>query len=130
MARIPLEDDFTDVLGKAQRGRKISDHALAGPGARDAGRAGAVKAGEANDDVLRRLSRPLRLGPNALTALAHRAWYPEQPDFPRGFLMFNTKFEDMRVNSYWSGTARPSSPRRSTPAPPARRCSTRSGPPG
>jgi len=47
------------------------------------------------------------LSPDALEAHAHRAWYPEQPLFKRGFAMFNTAFEDMTVNSYliWdSGT--------------------------
>ena len=29
MARIPLEDNFTDLIGKAQRGLRISDHDLA-----------------------------------------------------------------------------------------------------
>ena len=44
-----------------------------------------------------RLARHLRLGPNALGAMAEKAWYPEQPNFPRGFLMFNSPFEDMTV---------------------------------
>ena len=29
MPRIPLEDNFTDVIGKAQRGQELSDTALA-----------------------------------------------------------------------------------------------------
>ncbi len=105
MARIPLEDNYTDVINKAQRGRKISDKELASAAGVTPADLAAVKDGQASDPVLRRLARHLRLGPNALEALAHKAWYPEQPDFPRGFMMFNTPFEDMRVNSYlvWDG---------------------------
>jgi hydroxyacylglutathione hydrolase len=105
MARIPIEDDFTDIIGKVQRGRKISDGELAAKAGVTPAELAAVKSGETLDDVLRRVARPLRLGPNALVALAHQEWYPEQPDFPRGFLMFNTRFEDMAVNSYlvWDG---------------------------
>jgi glyoxylase-like metal-dependent hydrolase (beta-lactamase superfamily II) len=105
MARIPLEDNYTDVINKAQRGRKISDKELASAAGVTPADLAAVKDGQASDPVLRRLARHLRLGPNALEALAHKGWYPEQPDFPRGFMMFNTPYEDMRVNSYlvWDG---------------------------
>jgi hypothetical protein len=60
----------------------------------------AVKGGTVNVPVIRRVARHLRLSPDALEALAHRSWYPEQPLFKRGFAMFNTPFEDMTVNSY------------------------------
>ncbi|HWA11138.1 MAG TPA: MBL fold metallo-hydrolase [Opitutaceae bacterium] len=100
MARIPLEDNFTDVIRKAQRGRRIPDRELAAQAGITLAELHAVKAGKVNDEALRRMARHLRLGPNALEALAHKRWYPEQPDFPRGFLMFNSPFEDMTVNSY------------------------------
>jgi hydroxyacylglutathione hydrolase len=105
MARIPLEDNFTDVIGKTQRGRKISDQDLAAKADITPAQLAAVKGGKPDDEILRRLARVLKLGPNALEALAHQRWYPEQPDFPRGFLMFNTSYEGMMVNSYliWDG---------------------------
>ncbi len=108
MPRIPLEDNFTDVVRKAQRGRKISDAELAARAGVTPADLAAVKAGQPRDAVLRRLARHLRLGPNALEVLARNGWYPEQPDFPRGFMMFNTPYEDMRVNSYvvWDGKTR------------------------
>lgn len=105
MARIPLEDNFTDVIGKAQRGRKITDAELAAKADVPLADLAAVKTGQPNDLVLRRLAPPLRLGPNALEVLAHQGWYPKQPVFPRGFMMFNTPFDDITVNSYliWDG---------------------------
>lgn len=100
MARIPLEDNFDDVINKAQRGLKISDEDLAKRAEVSAEDLAAVKAGEPIDAVIRRVARHLRLSPNALEALAHKRWYPEQPLFPRGFAAFNTQFEDMTVNHY------------------------------
>jgi hydroxyacylglutathione hydrolase len=100
MPRIPIEDNFNDVINKTQRGLKITDEDLASRAEVTAADLAAVKAGTVNIPVLRRVARHLRLGPDALEALAHKAWYPEQPNFPRGFAMFNTPFEDMTVNSY------------------------------
>ncbi|MDR1283101.1 MAG: MBL fold metallo-hydrolase [Opitutaceae bacterium] len=90
--RIPLEDDFADVIGKAQRGLGFSDEKLAA-------RAGiavhdllAVKGGKPVVAVIRRIARHLKLSPDALEVLALRRWYPLQPVFPRGFAMFNSAF--------------------------------------
>jgi glyoxylase-like metal-dependent hydrolase (beta-lactamase superfamily II) len=100
MARIPLEDNFTDVIGKAQRGWKIPDAELCARTGVTRAELAAVKAGQALDPVLRRIAPPLRLDPAALADLAHGRWQPKAPVFPRGFAMFNTPFEDMTVNSY------------------------------
>ena len=100
MARIPLEDNFNDVIAKAQSGLGIADADLAARAGVSLGDLARVKAGEPLDAVLRRVARHLRLGPDALEELAHKRWYPEQPVFNRGFAMFNTAFEDMTVNSY------------------------------
>ncbi len=105
MARIPLEDNFDDVINKAQRGLRISDADLAQRAEVSAGDLAAVKSGEPIDPVIRRVARHLRLSADALEALAHKRWYPQQPVFPTGFAAFNTAYEDMRVNSYlvWDG---------------------------
>jgi glyoxylase-like metal-dependent hydrolase (beta-lactamase superfamily II) len=100
MARIPLEDNFDDVINKTQRGLKISDADLARRAEVSAEDLAAVKSGQPLDAVIRRVARHLRLSPDALEALAHKRWYPEQPIFPRGFAMFNTRYGDMTVNSY------------------------------
>jgi hydroxyacylglutathione hydrolase len=100
MPRIPLEDNFNDVIGKAQRGLKISDADLAKRAGVSVEDLAAVKAGKPLDAVIRRIARHLRLSPDALEALTYKRWYPEQPVFPRGFVAFNTTYEDMTVNSY------------------------------
>jgi len=101
MPKIPLEDNFTDVLGKAQRGQHLTDDALAAKAGVPAADIAALHAGEIKEHALRATARALRLSGNALVALARREWYPEQPLFPRGFAMFNTPFGgDLTVNSY------------------------------
>ena len=108
MPRIPLEDNFTDVISKAQRGLQLSDHDLAAQAGVPLADVRAVKDGEIREHTLRALARPLKLGGKALVALARRQWYPEMPLFPRGFAMFNTLFGDLTVNSYliWDAKTR------------------------
>ena len=106
MARIPLEDNFSDVIGKAQRGMGITDAELCKRSEVELGDLEAVKDGKVIDPVIRRVARHLRLGPNALEELAHKRWYPEVPVFPHGFAIFNTAYGDMRVNSYLVWDAR------------------------
>lgn len=108
MARIPLEDNFDDVINKAQRGLKISDAELAQRAEVSSADLAAVKQGEVNDAIIRRVARHLRLSPDALEALAHKRWYPQQPIFPKGFAAFNTTYGSMTVNSYlvWDARAR------------------------
>jgi len=100
MPRIPLEDNFDDVINKAQRGQQVSDEDLAKRAEVSVEDLRAVKAGKPIDAVIRRVARHLGLSPNALETLAHKKWYPQQPIFPRGFAAFNTRYEDMTVNSY------------------------------
>ena len=108
MARIPLEDNFNDVINKAQRGLKISDDDLAKLAEVSLEDLAAIKAGQPLDAVIRRVARHLRLSTSALENLAHKRWYPQLPDFPKGFAAFNTPYEDMTVNSYliWDPRAR------------------------
>lgn len=100
MPKIPLEDNFTDVLGKAQRGLKLPDRTLATRAGITAADLAALQRGEIREHALRAVATVLRLGPDALVSLARKEWYPEQPVFPRGFAMFNTDYEGMGVNSY------------------------------
>ena len=108
MARIPLEDNFNDVINKAQRGLKISDVDLAARAEVTPADLAAVKGGQPLTAVIRRIARHLRLAPDQLERLATKSWYPLQPSFPTGFAAFNTPFEDMTVNSYlvWDSRAK------------------------
>jgi len=108
MPRIPIEDNFSDVIAKAQRGLRVADAELCALAEITPEDLQAVKSGKVIDAVIRRVARHLRLAPDALQELAHRQWYPEVPVFRHGFAIFNTPHEDMTVNSYlvWDGRAR------------------------
>lgn len=108
MARIPLEDNFTDIIAKAQRGLGISDVDLAARAGVAEDDLAALKSGRVLNAVVRRVARHLRLGPDALEAAAMRSWYPAQPNFPTGFAAFNAPYGDMTVNSYlvWDARSR------------------------
>lgn len=108
MARIPLEDNFNDIIGKAQRGLKITDADLAARAEITLPELAALKAGRPHIAILRRVARHLRLSPDALEVSAAKTWYPQQPDFPTGFAAFNTAYDDMTVNSYliWDSRTR------------------------
>src|SRR5688500_11770150 len=100
MASIPLEDSFTDIVGKARRGLKLTDDgqlaAKAGVAAADvASDAG----GTADESVLRKLAKVLQLGEQALVDAATKKYYP-QPQSIDGLEQFNTQYEDMTVNAY------------------------------
>jgi len=100
MATIPLEDGFTDVLGKAQRGLKFSDELVAARAGLTMVQWTRLKSGEEFDDVvLQRAAAALELGAEALIALAHKSWAPPPVDVA-GVKQFNTVWEDMTVNSY------------------------------
>jgi hydroxyacylglutathione hydrolase len=108
MPLIPIEDNFNDVIAKAQRGYGISDAELATRAEVSPEDLAAVKAGEARIPVIRRLARHLQLSPDALEVLAKKEAYPRAPIFPRGFAMFNTPYGDMTVNNYlvWDNKTR------------------------
>jgi glyoxylase-like metal-dependent hydrolase (beta-lactamase superfamily II) len=102
MPRIPLEDNCTDIIGKAQRGLRIADERLAALAEVTPADLAALKSGEGrfNEAVARRVARHLGLHPGALAEFAAKKWYPEHPVFHSGFAAFNAAYEDMTVNSY------------------------------
>lgn len=109
MPRISLEDNFTDVLGKAQRGLGLSDADLVARAGIKPEELAALQRGEIRDHPLRAVARALQLNPAATMSLARHEWYPEQPEFPRGFALFNTPYDgDLTVNSYliWDARSR------------------------
>jgi hydroxyacylglutathione hydrolase len=97
---IPLEDTFTDVLGKAMRGLGLSAAALAEKAGVPAAALQAVLDGQADAAVLEKLAPVLGLNAPALCALAAKSWFPEQHAPFDGLAGFNTPFDDMTVNSY------------------------------
>src|SRR6185503_16172866 len=108
MATIPLEDNFTDLIGKARRGLKLTDDGQlavrAGVSAADLGEAAS---GAVNEGVLRKVAGVLNLGEQALVDSANKKWYPLAQDI-EGLRQFNTPYEDMTVNAYlvWDAKSR------------------------
>ena len=99
MSQIPLEDNFTDVIGKAQRGLKLSDEDLAGRAGISVAELSRLKSGEFSEALARKVAPVLSLGADTLVELGKKAWYPMWHETP-GLAAFNTTYEDMTVNSY------------------------------
>lgn len=108
MGRIPLEDNFNDVISKAQHGLGINDAELARRADVHPADIATMKAGHFNEAIARRVAGHLRLNRDALVRLAQKKWYPQIPAFPTGFTAFNTPMDNMTVNSYiiWDDRSR------------------------
>lgn len=96
---IPLEDNYNDILGKAQRGRKLSNEQLAEQAGVTVADVRRVVGGEFAEPIVRRLAPVLGLSAARLVAAGRKEWYP-QPREVAGVALFNTPFQDMTVNAY------------------------------
>ena len=105
---IPLEDNLSDIVGKAQRGLKISDSQLAEKAGVTARQVQEIRAGGFNAAVVARIAPVLRLNADALLDSGKKAWHPGPVETPDGLTAFNTPFDDMTVNSYllWDADSR------------------------
>lgn len=104
---IPLEDNFTDVIGKAQQGLEISDSDLAEQARLDASMIRKLRRGHYDELALFRVAPVLGLGARALADLAQNEYRPEMRKID-GLAMFNTKYHDMMVNAFlvWDAKSR------------------------
>ncbi|MHB8523408.1 MAG: MBL fold metallo-hydrolase [Limisphaerales bacterium] len=99
MTNIPLEDNFTDIIGKAQRGFKLTDEDLARRAGVTAADLARIKSGEVDEPVIRKVARSLNLGKTTLVESAGKLWHPSPQAVP-GLAQVNTLYEDMTVNTY------------------------------
>ena len=99
-AKIPIEDNFGDILGKAQRGLKLSDATLANKAGVSEAALQSVRAGKIDEAVVRPWAKALGLNADALLVSSRQGWYPADPGPITGLVCFNTPYEDMTVNSY------------------------------
>jgi hydroxyacylglutathione hydrolase len=97
---IPLEDNVSDVIGKAQRGLGISDSQLAERAGVTADRVRSLRAGDFDDDAIERVAPVLKLNAAALRKLASGNWNPEPIGEIDGLAQFNTTYHDITVNAY------------------------------
>ncbi|HEY3600759.1 MAG TPA: MBL fold metallo-hydrolase, partial [Chthoniobacterales bacterium] len=103
---IPLEDNFTDVIGKAQRGLGISDSQLAAKSGASMDAIRRVRDGHFDRNTIERVAPILQLNPGALIDLAQEKYQPNEIKLD-GLAQFNTPYHDMQVNAYlvWDGAS-------------------------
>jgi len=94
---IPLEDNFADVVGKAQRGLGFADPELAARAGVSVSELKKVKAEHYDAAVLRKIAPVLGLNAHALAELPQ--YRPASVEVS-GLASFSTAYGGMRVNSY------------------------------
>ncbi len=97
---IPLEDNFADVIGKAQAGLRVSDTELAEKARVSSQTIRKLRAGEYDELALMRIAPALGLAARALCDLATGTWQPAKPEKIDGLAQFTTHYHGMTVNSY------------------------------
>ncbi len=105
---IPLEDNVGDIIGKAQRGLRISDTELAEKARVSSQKIRQLREGDFDELTVLRVAPVLGLAGRALCELAKGEWHPEIIDERDGLAQFNTHYHDMAVNSYlvWDPASR------------------------
>jgi glyoxylase-like metal-dependent hydrolase (beta-lactamase superfamily II) len=96
---IPLEDNFTDIIGKAQRGLQLSESELAEKSGVTAAALGRLRDGEFDRATIDQIAPILQLDAPAIAGLAENRWQPNEVSL-RGLAQFNTPYHDMAVNAY------------------------------
>lgn len=104
---IPLEDNFTDVLGKAQRGLGLSDRQLAERSGVSVEIISRLHQGQFDRAAIDRIAPILELNPVALAGLAEGKFRPNGIEL-EGLAQFNTAYDEMQVNAYlvWDPASR------------------------
>lgn len=104
---IPLEDNFTDVLGKAQRGLGLSDRQLAERSGVSVEIISRLHQGQFDRAAIDRIAPILELNPVALAGLAEGKFRPNAIEL-EGLAQFNTAYDEMQVNAYlvWDPASR------------------------
>jgi hydroxyacylglutathione hydrolase len=98
--KIPLEDFFEDIIGKAQRGLGLGDQELSQKGRLGVEELRALRKGSGDKSKIGALAQALGLGPDALAASYAKSWYPKDVPAVEEVKQFNTSLLDMTVNAY------------------------------
>src|SRR4029077_18738139 len=105
---IPLEDNVGDIIGKAQRGLRISDTELAEKARVSSQKIRALREeGELDELALLRIAGVLGLAARALCELAKGEWHPKKIEGFEGLAQFNTDYGGIAVNAYLAWDAAP-----------------------
>ncbi len=97
---IPLEDNASDIIGKAQHGLRISDTELAEKARVSSQKIRKLRDGEFDELALLRVAPVLGLAARALSELARDEWHPKKIDEREGLGQFHTQYHGMGVNAY------------------------------
>lgn len=97
---IDLEDNFSDVIGKAQRGLGISDSELAKKSGSDPESIRKVRDGHFDEATLRAIAPALNLDPDALVIFGQGKYRPKPVENFDGLAQFTTSYNGMLVNAY------------------------------
>ena len=97
---IPLEDNFSDVIGKAQRGLRLSDTELAEKARVSSQKIRQLREGDFDELAVARIAPVLGLATRQLCDLAQGQWQPKQWEPVDGLQQFTTNYHDMSVNAY------------------------------
>lgn len=97
---IPLEDNFADIIGKAQRGLEISDSMLASRSGVEVETLERLRAGDFDAAAAGMVAPVLGLNGAALIALGDNAWRPREIENFDGLAQFRSPYKDFMVNAY------------------------------
>jgi hydroxyacylglutathione hydrolase len=105
--KIPLEDFFSDIVGKAQRGLHLDDAALARSCHLDRNQIEQLKAGTGDRTQVPQLAAALGLAGGPLLESFEQSWEPAEISL-EGLAQFNTDLMGMTVNAYliWDPSSR------------------------
>ena len=98
---LPLEDNFEDLIGKAQKGLKVSSGDLAFRAGIPVASLTLLQQGTLLEGPLRQVAPLLNLHAETLLAIARKTWLPAPVEIA-GLLHFNTYYKehDMKVNHF------------------------------
>ncbi len=96
---IPLEDAYSDILGKAQRGLGVNDATVAAWAGVTAEAWVKVRGGGFDEGAVRKAAPHLGLDADSLVAIGKGAWHPRVP-MPKGVARATTEFSGGTVNAY------------------------------
>jgi hydroxyacylglutathione hydrolase len=105
--KIPLEDLFEDITGKAQRGLKLSDEEVAAKSDLASSTLNRLRTGSGTRAEVDALARALELKPDPLWESFQRSWEPEAVNVD-GLEQVNTDMLGFTVNTYlvWDPASR------------------------
>ena len=105
--KVPLEDFFPDIIGKAQRGLRLDDASLARRARLASDQIEHLKTGSGDRDQIAAIGTALDLAPGALVESFEKSWEPAEIAL-EGLVQFNTDLLGMTVNVYvvWDPSSR------------------------